>query len=229
MADRVAACSWSSGKDSCLALYRVMQNGYRIAYIFNFISHEYGRVSFHGTKSDLVQLQSEALGIPLIQKETTKDTYEDVFRKTLQELKRMNINQIIRGDIYLQDLQKWVENICNSEGFKVISPLWGESTPRLLNNFVNLGFKAIVTSIQADKLDESWLGRTIDKNFIKDLQTIKDVDICGEKGEYHTFVYDGPIFNKRINIKKTKKLLINNFWFLDIQEYSFEKKERRWV
>ncbi|MCM8800630.1 MAG: diphthine--ammonia ligase [Candidatus Omnitrophica bacterium] len=227
MKNRVAACSWSSGKDSCLALYRAMQKGYRIACIFNFISHEYGRVSFHGTKSNLVQLQSEVLDIPLIQKETTKDTYEEVFRKTLQELKRININQIVRGDIYLQDLQEWVKNICAQEGLKVISPLWQKSTLKLLNEFISLGFKAIVTSAQADKFDENWIGRTIDKDFIKDLQTIKDVDLCGEKGEYHTFVYDGPIFNKRINIKKTEKLLINNFWFLDIQEYSVESKERR--
>ncbi|MCM8758079.1 MAG: ATP pyrophosphatase, partial [Candidatus Omnitrophica bacterium] len=107
MKNRIAACSWSSGKDSCLSLYRAIQKGYKIVYLFNFISYEYGRVSFHGTKSNLVKLQAEALDISLIQKETTKDNYDEVFRKTLKELKEMNINQIVRGDIHLQDLQDW--------------------------------------------------------------------------------------------------------------------------
>lgn len=224
MSDLVAACSWSSGKDSCLALYRAMQAGFQIKYLVNFISHEYGRVSFHGTKGDLVNLQSEAIGISLIQKETTKDSYEEVFRKALTELKEKEIKQIVRGDIHLEDLRNWVENISSSEGIKVIFPLWKHSTEDLLMDFFKCGFKAVVTSAQADKLDRDWVGRNIDERFIQELKTLNNVDLCGENGEFHTFVYDGPIFNKRIDITRTDKVLINGFWFLDIQEYEFNAK-----
>jgi len=221
MKDLICACSWSSGKDSCYALYKAIKDGYQVKYLFNFISFEYSRVSFHGIKDNLVHLQSEALGIPLIQKQTTKENYEEVFRKTLKELKDLGISQIIRGDIYLQDLYDWVENICNSEGLKVISPLWRKPTEDILMGFVKEGFKAIVTCVDAKKLDKSWVGRIIDEDFIKELKEIKEVDLCGEKGEYHSFVYAGPIFKKRINITKFEKVLINGFWFLDIKEFNF--------
>jgi len=224
LSDLVAACSWSSGKDSCLALYRAIRSGFQIKYLVNFISHEYQRVAFHGAPAELVDFQSQALGIPLLQRETTKDNYEAVFRKTLVELKKRNIHQLVRGDIFLLDLRDWVENICASEGIGVISPIWGNPGEDLLREFVSLGFKAVLTSAQAEKLNENWVGRAIDEKFIEDLKSVPNVDLCGENGEFHTFVYDGPIFNRRINITKTDKVLINGFWFLDIQEYKFNDK-----
>jgi len=221
-----AACSWSSGKDSCLALYKAMQEGYQIKYLFNFISKEYGRVSFHGTKDNLVHLQSEAIGIPLIQKETTRDTYEEVFRSTLIEIKQKGINQIVRGDIYLQDLSDWVQERCVDVGMQAVSPIWHQPTEAVLGEFIRAGFKAVVTCAQEDKLDKDWVGRIIDRDFLEEIKNVPGVDICGEKGEYHSFVYDGPIFNKRIKITKTEKVLINGFWFIDIQEYATEDKRR---
>ena len=226
MQDKVAACSWSSGKDSCLALYRAIQAGYQVKYLMNFISKEFKRVAFHGAPAKLVDFQSEALGIPLLQRETSKDNYEEVFRNTLRELKTKNIHQLVRGDIHLQDLQDWVENVCSGEGVNVISPIWHNPTEELLKEFVTLGFKSVLTSTQAEKLNESWIGRTIDEEFIEDMKRIKGVDICGENGEFHSFVYDGPIFSKRINITKTGKVLINGYWFLDIQEYQLTSKEK---
>jgi len=224
--EKEVACSWSSGKDSCLALYKAIQQGYSVKYLVNFISGEYKRVSFHGAKAELVQLQSEAIGIPLLQRETTQTNYEEVFRKTLVELRERNIKQMVRGDIHLQDLQDWVENICNSEGIGVISPIWGNPGESLLREFVSLGFKSVLTSAQAEKLDESWVGRTIDEKFIEDLKALPNVDLCGENGEFHSFVYDGPIFTKRIDITKTDKVQINGYWFLDIQEYKLTDKGR---
>jgi diphthine-ammonia ligase len=221
-----AACSWSSGKDSCLALYRAMQSGVEIKYLMNFISREYQRVSFHGAPAKLVHFQSQALGIPLIQRETTKDNYEEIFRKTLAELKERNIHQLVRGDIFLLDLRDWVENICASEGMSVISPIWGIQGEILLREFVNLGFKAVLTSTQAEKLNKDWVGRIIDDKFIEDLKAVPNVDLCGENGEFHSFVYDGPIFRKRIDITKTDKVLINGYWFLDIQKYKLAGKEK---
>ena len=224
MSDLICACSWSSGKDSCLALYKALLQGYKIKYLFNFISAEYKRVSFHGAKAELVNLQSPALGIPLFQRETTRDNYEQIFKKTLQELKQQNINQIVRGDIHLIDLQDWVTNICTSEGLNVISPLWQKPTEVLLSEFINTGFKAVVTSLQANKLNQKWTGQIIDERFTDHLKSIGDVDLCGENGEYHTFVFDGPIFNQRIAIQKTDKVFREGYWFLDIQDYKLEPK-----
>jgi diphthine-ammonia ligase len=220
----IAACSWSSGKDSCLALYRALESGVEVKYLMNFISREYQRVAFHGAPAELVHFQSQALGIPLLQRETTKDNYEEVFRKTLCELKKMGIYRLVRGDIFLIDLRDWVEDICASEGVGVISPIWGGSSEGLLREFVSLGFKSVLTSAQGEKLNKDWVGRTIDERFIEDLKKVPNVDLCGENGEFHSFVYDGPIFNRRIDITKTDKVLINGYWFLDIQEYKLIEK-----
>ena len=224
MQEKTAACSWSSGKDSCLALYKAIKDGYRIERLFNFISRKYKRVSFHGATAEIVRLQSEAIGIPLIQKETTEENYEESFRSTLSELKARNINRIVRGDIHLEDLRRWVEDVCNEQGIEVILPLWKQSPEMLLQEFIGLGFKAVLASVWAEKLDSSWVGRCIDKEFLVDIKKTGCLDLCGENGEFHSFVYDGPIFSKRINLKKTGKVLIDGFWFLDIQEYGLEDK-----
>lgn len=222
-----AACSWSSGKDSCLALYKALASGVKVKYLMNFISREFQRVAFHGAPAALVDLQSQALGIPLMQRETTKDNYEAVFRKTLAELKANGIHQLVRGDIFLIDLRDWVEDVCASEGMGVISPIWGGSSEELLKEFVSLGFKSVLTSAQGKKLGKDWVGRTIDATFIEDLKKIPGVDLCGENGEFHSFVYDGPNFTKRIDITKTETVLINGYWFLDIQEYTLTDKRQR--
>ncbi|MFH1888878.1 MAG: diphthine--ammonia ligase [Candidatus Omnitrophota bacterium] len=218
------ACSWSSGKDSCLALDRAIRSGFKVEYLVNFISKEYQRVAFHGAPAELAYLQSEALGIPLFQRETTKDNYEAVFRRTMAELKTLDIHQLVRGDIFLIDLRDWVEDVCASEGIKVISPIWGYPPEDLIREFVRLGFKSVLTSVQADKLNESWIGRTIDDKLIEDLKSVPGVDLCGENGEFHSLVYDGPIFKKMIKIMQTEKVLRDNYWFLDIQKYALETK-----
>lgn len=224
MQKKDAACFWSSGKDSCLSLYKALQSGYRIRYLVNFISCEYKRVSFHGAKDELVKLQSEAITIPLIQMQTRRDNYELIFRKALRKLKKRGIKQVVRGDIHLQDLKDWVANICNSEGIGVISPIWKRPSESLLREFINYGFKAVVTTTQANKLNQDWVGKSVNKRFVADLKQVDNIDLCGENGEYHTFVYDGPIFNRRIKIIQTDKLLRSGYWFLDIQKYRLESK-----
>ncbi|RJP28833.1 MAG: diphthine--ammonia ligase [Candidatus Omnitrophota bacterium] len=221
------ACSWSSGKDSCLSLFKAQQQGYKVDYLFNFISEEYRRVTFHGAKAELVKLQADSLGVELVQKTTNERNYEEVFRNTLSELKSYGVGQIIRGDIYLQDLKDWVQNMCQAQDLGVISPIWHQDTKSVLNELVDFGFKAIVTSAQAKKLQKDWIGRVIDKQFIADIEKISDVDICGEMGEFHSFVFDGPNFKNRIEITKTDKLFIKEYWFLDIQEYKIIEKEQR--
>lgn len=226
MKDLIAACSWSSGKDSCLALYNALKQGVRVKYLFNFISAEYQRVSFHGARKELVNLQSESIGIPLIQRETTRENYEEVFKNTLREIKEKGVNKIVRGDIFLLDLKDWVQNMCDGQDMGVISPIWNKPALKLLNEFIGYGFKAVITSCQANKLNEEWIGRIIDEAFIKDIQAIEGVDPCGENGEFHSFVFDGPIFNKKIEILKTEKVFREGYWFLDLQEYNLKSKEK---
>lgn len=219
-----AACSWSSGKDSCLALYKALQQGIQVKYLFNFVSALYQRVSFHGSPRQLVNLQAQALGIELLQRETTEKNYEEIFRNTLRELKEMGIRSVVRGDIHLLDLKDWVQAVCESEGHAVISPLWDRPGKALLQEFVQAGFRAIVTSTQASKLDQRWIGRIVDESFIKEIAVCEGIDPCGENGEYHTFVFDGPIFKKKIALLKTDSLMRDGYWFLDIQKYSIEEK-----
>lgn len=230
MSNLIAACSWSSGKDSCFACYKALQQGYSVAYLMNFISQEYERVSFHGVVKDLVKMQSESIGIPLLQKQVPPpryEKYEQTFRETLGFLKLKGIKILVAGDIFLLDCRNWVENICQQEGFKVVEPLWQISSKEILSDFVKAGFKAIVTATQAKLLNQDWIGRIIDENFIQDLEKIKGIDLCGENGEYHTFVFDGPIFKKHIEILETDKIKREDYWFLDIKKYKLSKRENK--
>lgn len=225
MQDLDVACSWSSGKDSCFACYKAMKNGYKVRYLLNFISQEFKRVSFHGVWHELVGLQSQALAIPLLQKEVPTGQYEKTFRQSLRNLKSEGITTLIAGDIFLLDCRNWVEDVCKEEGFKVIEPLWGISSKEILKEFVKTGFKATVTATDAKSLNEDWVGRVIDKQFIEDLEKLKTIDLCGEHGEYHTFVFDGPFFKQKIEIQEAKKIFRENYWFLDIQKYKLSEKQ----
>jgi len=212
-------CSWSGGKDSCFACYRAMSEGYDISYLLNFISKEYKRVSFHGTEDKLIQLQAKALGIPLLQKETTGNGYEQEFKEAVRSLIPEGIKGMIFGDIYLQEHKDWVERVCGELGIEAVEPLWGEEPERILLEFIDRGFEAIIVSAKADLFGEEWIGGKVDRNFFKYLKE-NNIDICGENGEYHTLVVDGPTFKKKIRITEKKSITREGYWFLDTVEYS---------
>jgi uncharacterized protein (TIGR00290 family) len=215
--------SWSGGKDSCLACYKAMQDGYKILYLLNTISKEYKRVRFHGLKDTLVQAQSEALGIPLLQKETTGENYEQEFKDIIKTVIPKGIEGVVFGDIFLH-MREWADKVCADLKIQSIEPLCDHGSEEILLDFIDSGFEAIVVATQANLLDEKWLGRKLDKSFLKDLKSLKNIDVCGENGEYHTLVIDGPIFKKRIDISKTEKILRDGYWFLDIQEYKLTER-----
>jgi uncharacterized protein (TIGR00290 family) len=221
-----ALSSWSGGKDSCLALYKAIENGYDVRYLLNFISKEYQRCCFHGIEAGLIQLQSELIGIPLLQKQTTQDMkkYEDEFKEAVSGIK--GISAMVFGDIYLDEHREWIERVCREIGIMPVLPLWGKPAEGLMEEFISLGFKAVVVSCQADKFDKDFVGRLVDKNLIEELKSRK---ICpaGENGEFHTFVIDGPIFKKRIQIFEGESLFKEGFWkywFLDIKRYGVVEK-----
>lgn len=222
----LVACSWSSGKDSCLACYKAINDGYRVSHLVNSISKEYGRVSFHGTQAKLVKLQAEAIGIPLLQKETTRDRYEQEFKEAVKSLIPNGVEAMVFGDIYTQEHRDWVHKVCGDLGIKPIMPLWKEDTEKILLEFIDTGFEAIVVSAKSDLFDKQWVGRRVDREFLSYLQD-KNIDACGENGEFHTLVVDGPLFKKKIVITESKPIIKEGFWkhwFLDIKKYETVEK-----
>jgi len=213
--------SWSGGKDSCFACYRAICRGYDISYLVNFISKEYKRVSFHGTEDKLIQLQAEALGLPLLQKETTGNGYEQEFKEAVRSLIPNGIKSMIFGDIYLQEHKDWVERVCGELGIEAVEPLWGEEPERILLEFIDAGFEAIIVSAKADLFGKEWIGQKVDRDFFKYLKE-NSINICGENGEYHTLVVDGPMFKKKIRITEKKSITREGYWFLDTLEYSLQ-------
>jgi len=220
--------SWSGGKDSCLALFKAIQQGYEISILLNFISEEYKRCCFHGISNELMNMQSEAIQIPIVQKSVPTDMkgYETQFKLAVNELKKRKIQGMVFGDIYLEEHKSWIDRVCNDIEITPIEPLWNLPAEKVIKEFIDIGFKAIVISAKADLFEEDFLGREINYGLISEIKK-KNICCCGENGEFHTFVYDGPIFKKKIIINETKKILKEGFWkhwFLDIKKYKIERK-----
>ncbi|MEM4653786.1 MAG: diphthine--ammonia ligase [Candidatus Nezhaarchaeales archaeon] len=224
------AVSWSGGKDCCYAYYKALLEGFEVVCLINMVSST-GRVTAHGLDPKLIAAQSKALGIPLIQRETSWDGYEEDFKKVLVELKnKLEIKGVVFGDINVQEHLDWVNKVCSEVGLEAIEPLWGLSEEEVLKGFVGAGFDAIVVKAKTEIFGEEWVGRRVDGNFIKDLMELrkfKDFDLCGERGEYHTFVIDGPTFKMRIKILEAKRVLREGYWrnwILEITSYELEDK-----
>ncbi len=196
-----ALFNWSSGKDSALALYKILQdNKYEISYLLTSVNQQFQRISMHGVRVELLEQQAKNIGLPLeimqIPEMPTMEAYEEVVQITLSKLKKQGITHSIFGDIFLEDLRKYREEKLAEMDFEGVFPLWKIPTQDLIQEFIGLGFKTIVVCVNERFLDKSFVGRIIDQDFINDLP--ENVDVCGENGEFHTFTFDGPIFSKPI-------------------------------
>ena len=212
-----AFVSWSGGKETSLSCYKAMQSkDIEITYLLNMVSSNGKHSRSHRVNSSLLQLQAEAIGIPIIQRRTTWKAYEGEFKKATLGFKKEGITVGVFGDIDIQEHRDWVERVCKDVGIVPLLPLWKERREKLLKEFIDLGFKAIIVATQANLLGKEWLARQINKKFIKDLRVLVNVDLCGEKGEYHTFVYDGPIFKKAVEFSFGNKAQKNGHWFLKL-------------
>jgi uncharacterized protein (TIGR00290 family) len=229
-----AIFNWSSGKDSALALCKTLkENKFEVTSLLTSINKEFQRISMHGVHVSLLEKQAESLGLPLIKmelpKEPSMEEYRNIMSKTMSEIRQNGVTHSIFGDIFLEDLKKYREDQLQSIGMKGVFPLWKIDTINLIKEFLDLGFKTIVTCVNETYLDKSFAGRIIDEDFLKDLP--KNVDPCGENGEFHTFCFDGPIFKNPIEfeigeiVKKTypKPKTDNDneegeyvFWFCDL-------------
>lgn len=201
--------SFSSGKDSMLALHRISKiKDIEIKYLFTTLSEEFGRVSSHGVSEELLDLQAEMLGFELrkiyLKTSTTNEEYEQAMERFTHEAENEGITHVMFGDILLEDIKKYRENNLKKTRLKPIFPLWGESTKDLMDEFLNLGYKTIITALDPKKLAREFLGKEINDELINSLPD--DVDVCGEYGEYHTFVYGGPMFKKTLPIKVVNEI-----------------------
>ncbi len=216
-------CSWSGGKDSCLSCYRAMLEGHEVSHLFTMFTTTGRYTRSHRLSRELLLAQSQAIGIPVYHRRASWNTYEREFKRALAFFKGDGVQGGVFGDLYLDKHRKWVERICADPGFIPLLPLWGTEGKDLLRQFVGAGFEAVVIAVKDGLLSADWLGRRIDEELIDELKK-EGVDICGEQGEYHTLVIDGPIFSRRIRINDTKVIIRKEMSFLEILNFELEEK-----
>ena len=225
--------NWSTGKDSAMALHRMLQNpDYEVLELLTSINAHFNRVTMHGVRRSLLEAQIKSIGIPAstieLPENPSMEEYGKLMKDGVAKLKAKGLTTAGFGDIFLEDLRQYREDQLATEGIDCHFPLWKENTTDLIKEFIDLGFKSIVVSCNGDLLNESFVGRVIDHQFIADLP--ENVDPCGENGEFHTFCFDGPIFKEPINFtigSKEKKSYPRpnaaenekqtiDFWFCDL-------------
>ena len=218
--------SWSGGKDSCFACYKAIQEGHNVSQLL-IMMLDPSQSSFHMISSKLLDAQSQAICIPIVKWTTTPETYEQDFKKALLEMKAQGIESIVTGDVFDVALHEagWLDRICKEVGLTPVRPLWHRDTQKILDEFINDGFKAILVRVKLNLLGMEWLGREINKKFFDDLLKLGTVDPCGEHGEFHTFVTDGPLFKKkRIEILESEKTKLNSHGRLVIKRFEVKPK-----
>ncbi|MEI6683036.1 MAG: ATP-binding protein [Bacteroidota bacterium] len=200
-----AIFNWSGGKDSALCLHKVLlEQKIEIVCLLTTISEPYQRVSMHGVRSALLEMQAERTGLPLVKlpipEMPSMETYDKTMAEALAGLQDKGVTISVFGDIFLEDLRKYREDKLAEVNLRGLFPLWGIPTRQLIREFIGSGFKAVITCVNEQYLDKSFAGRIIDDDFIKDLPA--NVDPCGENGEYHSFVYDAPFFSSPVPFEK---------------------------
>ena len=217
--------SWSGGKDCCMAAWQASRQGIEIAYLLNMVTADRQRSCSHGIAAQWINRQAEALGLPLLQFPTTSENYQDIFTGALKKLRSDGITTGVFGDIDFEPHREWIEMVCKPSGITPVLPLWGRNQNQIVLDFIENGFQAVVVAVRADLLGEEWLGRTIDKKFLKDLRFLKKgITPCGEAGEFHTLVVDGPLFKKRIEIRDAVNVKRGEHWFRDIKKIELVEK-----
>lgn len=219
MKDRILF-AWSSGKDSAMALYELKQTGNaEIVTLLTTVTEGYDRISMHGVRRKLLGEQSESMGYPLeeivIPQNCSNEIYEARMRPTLEKYAREGIQSAAFGDLYLQEVRSYREERMAQVGMQCLFPLWNKPTPELAMQFIDLGFRAYIVCVDTQALPGEFAGREFNADFLRDLPA--GVDPCGENGEFHSFVYDGPIFSKPIKVQPGEKVLRDKrFYFCDL-------------
>ena len=212
--------SWSGGKDSALALHELRTSGkYEVAALLTTITRDYDRICMHGVRSILLEQQAESLGVPpekiFISKNASNEEYESSMRQILERYRAEGVCGVVFGDVFLEDLRKYREEKLSQIGMKGLFPIWKRDTAELACAFIDLGFEAIVTCADSNLLDSTLVGRPFDEQFLSMLP--EAVDPCGENGEFHSFVSDGPMFRQQIPHTTGEVVLRENgFYYCDL-------------
>jgi diphthine-ammonia ligase len=217
-------CSWSGGKESCLACHKAIQEGHEVASLLTMVTTTGNYTRSHRLRGELLIAQSQAIGIPLYQRRASWNTYEREFARALTSLLREGIAGGVFGDLALNEHREWVERACAKAGIIPILPLWGAGYKDLLRHFIGAGFEAVIIAVRSDIVDVNWLGKKMDEAFIEYMEA-NGIDLCGEGGEYHTLVIDGPLFSKRIAIGETMITGRGNISFLKVLNFVLREKD----
>ncbi len=212
--------SWSGGKDSALALRELQQSErYHVSVLLTTVTGDYDRISMHGVRRELLKAQAQALGIPLetiiISANAQNGEYEEKMEAFLKKYQERGVSSVCFGDIFLEDLKDYRENNLARINMQGVYPIWKRNSTELANSFIDSGFKAIITCIDSEVLDKKFAGRIYNRRFLSELPSY--IDPCGENGEFHTFVFDGPVFKHTIGFLKGEVVLRDNrFYFCDL-------------
>jgi uncharacterized protein (TIGR00290 family) len=216
---RSLSLGWSGGKDSALALWTLREREGRLpGSLLTTITAEYDRVSMHGVRRELLRWQARLVGVPLVEVEIPtpcpNEVYEERMAAALASPEMEGVEEIAFGDLFLQDIREYRESRLVGTGRRAVFPVWGLDTAELARKFIAAGFRAILVCVDPRALDPSFAGREFDEGLLKDLPPA--VDPCGENGEFHTFVYDGPIFSEPVACRRGEVVERDGFVFCDL-------------
>ena len=216
--EKVLFC-WSGGKDSAMALYELQSSQeYKITSLLTMIVEGYDRVSLHGVQRTLIEQQAQSLGLPLkevfIPSNCSNQEYESKIRATLTTFRESAVSCVAFGDVFLEEVRKYREDNLSQLDMEGLFPLWGRGSAELVKSFISLGFQAITTCVDAKALDGDFAGRLLNEEFLTSLPA--NVDPAGEHGEFHSFVFDGPIFSERIDYIMGSPVLRDSLYFCDL-------------
>jgi len=218
--------AWSGGKDSAYAEYLATQQGYEVISLLTMMMSK-EKSNFHRIPTGVIEAQADAVGIPIVKQVTSPGTYEEDFKSALRQLKAQGAEGLVTGDIYevAGHEQGWLGRVLSEVGLKPVKPLWMLDTKQIYLDYLKTGFKATVVRTNLQKLGVEWLGRALDRKFYDDILKVGGVDPCGEGGEYHTVVTDGPTFKKKIEILESQKhKLEGGFGYLEIKRFEVKPK-----
>jgi uncharacterized protein (TIGR00290 family) len=218
MPEDVLFC-WSGGKDSAMALHALQSaQNHRVTALLTTVTEQFDRISMHGVRRALLERQAESIGLPLhavlIPPQCVNTTYEARMNQALREHLGRGVRRVAFGDIFLEDLRVYRERNLAQIGMEALFPIWKRDSHELARDFLRLGFQAITVCVDPRVLDSSFAGRVLDESFFANLPS--GVDPCGENGEFHTFVFDGPVFQKPIRFVAGEKVLRDGFCFCDL-------------
>lgn len=218
---RKTLISWSSGKDSAWALYKLQQETeIDLVGLFCTVNNEFNRVSMHAVRVELLQQQAKCIGLPLeiieIPYPCSNNLYEEIMALFVEKAKKANIEHFAFGDLFLEDVRKYREEKLNGTGITPIFPIWGIPTDKLSKEMIGSGLRAVITCVDPKQIPKELIGREYNESFLNDIPD--GVDPCGEKGEFHSFVFDGPMFKKHMEISVGNVIQRDGFVFVDVAE-----------